>query len=140
MTRIREYQDADRSQVTDLWHQIFPGSTGHNDPEAAIDRKTAHSDGLFFVAVDNDVVIGTIMGGYDGHRGWIYSVAVSPNAQRRGIGTALMKHVERALADRGCPKVNLQVRADNEAVVAFYESLGYLVEERVSLGKLIEPN
>jgi len=90
--------------------------------------------------VDNDVVIGTIMGRYDGHRGWVYSVAVSPDVQRRGIGTALMKHVELALAERGCPKVNLQVRADNHAVVAFYESLGYLVEERVSLGKLIEPN
>lgn len=140
MTEIREFQAADRSQVDELWDRVFPGSTGHNDPKAAIDRKTSHDDGLFFVAVDNDVVIGTVMGGYDGHRGWVYSVAVSPDAQRRGIGTALMKHVELALAERGCPKVNLQVRADNDAVVAFYESLGYLVEERVSLGKLIEPN
>lgn len=140
MTEIREYQASDRSQVTGLWNRVFPGSTGHNDPEAAIDRKSSYADGLFFVAVGNDTVIGTIMGGYDGHRGWVYSVAVSPDVQRRGIGTALMKHVELALAELGCPKVNLQVRADNDAIVAFYESLGYLVEERVSLGKLIEPN
>jgi ribosomal protein S18 acetylase RimI-like enzyme len=77
------------------------------------------------------------MGGYDGHRGWIYSLAVSPPARRRGIGTALMRHAERELAARGCPKVNLQVLASNSGTVEFYKKLGYVVEERVSMGRLL---
>ena len=86
-----------------------------------------------------DVWSGTVMGGYDGHRGWVYSLAVVPEVRRRGVGTALMRHVERELAVRGCPKVNLQVLASNAATVAFYEKLGYSVEERVSMGKLLRP-
>jgi ribosomal protein S18 acetylase RimI-like enzyme len=94
---------------------------------------------LFFVATLDDRLVGTIMGGYDGHRGWIYSLAVCPEVRRRGIGTALMRHVERELAVRGCPKVNLQVLSSNAATVSFYERLGYSVEERVSMGKLLGP-
>jgi ribosomal protein S18 acetylase RimI-like enzyme len=75
------------------------------------------------------------MGGYDGHRGWIYSVAVLPQYQRRGIGTALIRHLESTLTALGCLKVNLQVRSTNAAVIAFYKRLGYTVEERVSMGK-----
>jgi ribosomal protein S18 acetylase RimI-like enzyme len=80
------------------------------------------------------------MGGYDGHRGWVYSLAVSPPARRRGVGTALMAHLERELAARGCPKVNLQVLASNAGTVRFYEKVGYAVEERVSMGKLLAPS
>ena len=75
------------------------------------------------------------MGGYDGHRGWVYSVAVHPKHRRRGIGGAFIRQLEAALAERGCLKVNLQVRATNAEVVAFYEKLGYVVEERISMGK-----
>ena len=75
------------------------------------------------------------MAGYDGHRGWIYYVAVSPTHRRRGIGTLLMTEVEERLARIGCPKLNLQVRSSNPEVVAFYEQLGYQVEERISLAK-----
>jgi ribosomal protein S18 acetylase RimI-like enzyme len=75
------------------------------------------------------------MGGYDGHRGWVYSVAVRPQHRRRGIGRALLARLEAALIERGCLKVNLQVRASNAEVIAFYERLGYVVEERVSMGK-----
>jgi ribosomal protein S18 acetylase RimI-like enzyme len=92
---------------------------------------------LFFVALINGIVVGTVMGGYDGHRGWIYSLAVSPETRRRGIGTALMRHAEQELARRGCPKINLQVLASNAGVVAFYQKLGYAVEERVSMGKVL---
>jgi ribosomal protein S18 acetylase RimI-like enzyme len=80
-------------------------------------------------------IVGTVMAGYDGHRGWVYYVVVSPDHRRQGIGTALMERAEEGLASLGCPKVNLQVRAGNEAVVRFYETLGYGVEERVSMGK-----
>jgi ribosomal protein S18 acetylase RimI-like enzyme len=75
------------------------------------------------------------MAGYDGHRGWVYYVAVSPGYRRQGIGTALMANVEEKLALMGCPKLNLQVRASNEDVIAFYKKLGYNVEERVSMAK-----
>lgn len=78
------------------------------------------------------------MGGYDGHRGWVYAVGVSPEHRRRGIGTALMRRLEHDLARTGCPKVNLQVRGFNAGAVGFYEKLGYTTEDRVSMGKLLE--
>jgi ribosomal protein S18 acetylase RimI-like enzyme len=89
------------------------------------------------VAVEGDVIVGTAMAGYDGHRGWVYAVAVKPSHRRRGVGAALMARVEVALRAAGCPKLNLQVRASNRQAVAFYERLGYAVEDRVSMGKLL---
>lgn len=80
-------------------------------------------------------MVGTVMGGYDGHHGRVYSVAVRPEHRRAGIGAALVRRLERALAECGCLKVNLQVRTSNSAVVRFYQGLGYSVEERVSMGK-----
>jgi hypothetical protein len=75
------------------------------------------------------------MGGYDGHRGWIYSVAVDPRYRRQGIGRDLLVELESILASLGCLKVNLQVRASNVGVIAFYEKLGFVVEQHVSMGK-----
>ncbi|TWT46379.1 Acetyltransferase YpeA [Thalassoglobus neptunius] len=135
---VRKYQSSDRNAVVLLWNVVFPNSTGHNDPDASIDRKCAHDDGLFFVAEDSGEVVGTAMGGYDGHRGWIYSLAVLPTRQRQGIGRLLIQHTEGALAQLGCPKVNLQVRSDNAEIVEFYHSLGYETEQRVSMGKRID--
>jgi ribosomal protein S18 acetylase RimI-like enzyme len=135
---VRNYESSDCAEVIALWDAVFPGSTGHNDPKASIDRKVAADDGLFFVAADGDSIVGTVLAGYDGHRGWLYSVAVAPDRRRDGIGSQLIRHAEQALAQRGCPKLNIQVRADNAAVVAFYESLGFQIEERISMGKLIE--
>ena len=99
-----------------------------------LDKLAVERD-LFFVAEVEGAVVGTVMGGYDGHRGWIYSVAVAPHVQRQGIGAALIRHLEAALVARGCLKVNLQVRTSNAAVISFYRRLGYDVEERVSMGK-----
>src|SRR5262249_55354355 len=107
----------------------------HNEPATAIRKKLAVERDLFFVATIDGAVTGTAMGGYDGHRGWVYSVAVKPQHRRRGIGSALIRRLEAALSARGCLKVNLQVRTSNAGVVAFYEKLGYGVEERVSMGK-----
>ena len=118
-----------------LWGEVLSDSAPHNDPAQVIRQKTAVERDLFYVAVVESTVIGTVMGGYDGHRGWGYSLAVTPNYQRQGVGSALMAHLEAALVQRGCLKINLQVRASNEEVVAFYEKLGYNVEERVSMGK-----
>ena len=135
MLNIRPYQEEDEAAVSRLWQQCFPDAPPHNRPAEDIRRKLAVQRELFLVAVFDEQLVGTAMAGYDGHRGWVYYVAVSPQSRRRGVGAALMKRVEEELAHLGCPKLNLQIRADNTAVLAFYMSLGYLVEERVSMGK-----
>jgi ribosomal protein S18 acetylase RimI-like enzyme len=135
---ITPYIDAaHRGQVVALWKTAFGYGTAHNKPNLVIDKKGEVDDQLFFVAVDDTAVVGTIMAGYDGHRGWIYSVAVSGSHRRQGIGSCLVSHAERALARKGCMKINLQIMEGNESVTAFYSSLGYSVEKRVSMGKRI---
>jgi ribosomal protein S18 acetylase RimI-like enzyme len=138
---IIPYDDAThRGQVIVLWEAVFGYDTSHNRPGLAIDKKFAVKDGLFFVAVEGGSVVGTIMAGYDGHRGWIYSVAVLPSQRRKKIGSQLMSFAEQALTERGCMKINLQIMEGNEAVTAFYSSLGYSVEKRVSMAKRIPKN
>lgn len=138
MPTIRQYQDAiDRMQVVELWRNVFGYETAHNEPNLAISKKIAVKDGLFFVAEDAKEIIGTIMAGYDGHRGWLYSVAVHPNKRLGGLGTLLVRHAEKALADLGCMKVNLQLLDTNHATAAFYQSVGYAVEPRLSMGKVL---
>ena len=135
---IRLFHETDESAVAALWKDVFGYPEPRNEPAAVIRQKLACQRELFFVAILDGAVVGTVMGGYDGHRGWIYSLAVRPEVRRRGIGAALMRHVERELARRGCPKVNLQVLASNAATVAFYKKVGYAVEERISMGKPLE--
>jgi ribosomal protein S18 acetylase RimI-like enzyme len=132
---IRPFQAADAEAVSRLWQEVFPDDPPHNAPERVIAQKLAVQPELFFVADENSIVIGTVLAGYDGHRGWLYAVAVSPQHRRQGIGKALVCHAENALTAIGCPKINLQVRTANAEVLAFYERLGYCVEERISLGK-----
>lgn len=135
-TDIRVYDDAtDRAQVIALWNAVFSYTSPHNLPEVSIDLKLRADDGLFFVAVQEGQVVGTVLSGYDGHRGWLYSVAVAPAARSRGIGTRLVRHAEQAMATRGCVKINLQILESNAAVVAFYERLGYVVEPRINMGR-----
>jgi len=131
---IRPCTYDDRAGVIALWEQAFPDDPPHNAPPLVFDAKLAMNDGLLFVATDADTVAGTAMAGYDGHRGWLYAIAVSPPYRRRGIGTALVRHAFGALRAAGCSKVNLQVRATNAAVIGFYASLGFGVEDRVSMG------
>jgi ribosomal protein S18 acetylase RimI-like enzyme len=135
---IRPYRDEDHAEVVALWTRVFKEFAPHNDPSGSIARKLEVQRELFIVADEGGEIAGTAMGGYDGHRGWIYAVAVDPARRRRGIGTALMRRVERELAGMGCPKLNLQVRGSNREAVGFYESLGYSTEDRVSMGKLLE--
>jgi ribosomal protein S18 acetylase RimI-like enzyme len=137
---ITPYQDAShRRQVMGLWETVFGYEAKHNGPSLVIDKKREVDD-LFFVAVDGKAVVGTIMCGYDGHRGWIYSLAVAPSHRRQGIGARLVSHAEHALGRRGCMKINLQIMEANESVASFYASLGYSVEKRVSMGKLLPEN
>lgn len=137
----RSYDDSDhRLGVVALWRAVFGYETAHNEPNLAIDRKLSVDDGLFFVAVSEGAVVGSVMAGYDGHRGWLYSLAVAPEYRKQGIGSELVRRAERALAERGCMKINLQIMQGNEAVQAFYASLGYAVEVRVSMGKRVPEN
>ncbi|MEM7699271.1 MAG: GNAT family acetyltransferase [Verrucomicrobiota bacterium] len=124
-----------REAVVELWASVFAYESPHNQPELVIDKKLAMDDRLFFVAISDDLVVGSIMAGYDGHRGWLYSVAVMPEFRDRGIGTALVKEAEQALARLGCLKINQQIVEGNEGVAKFYEALGYAPEVRVSMGK-----
>ena len=138
---IGPYRDREhRAQVIELWQQAFGYDTAHNLPSLAIDKKLAVNDGLFFVATDNKAVIGTILAGYDGHRGWLYSVAVHADYRRHGLGSSLVRYAEQALTALGCMKINLQITGGNDVVVGFYEALGYGVEPRISMGKKIAEN
>jgi ribosomal protein S18 acetylase RimI-like enzyme len=129
-----------RGQVVNLWKRVFGYPDQRNEPSLVIDKKVAVSDGLFFVAMDEDQVLGTIMAGYDGHRGWVYSMAVVPERRREGIGTRLLEHAEAELRDLGCVKINLQIFGSNEPVKGFYLENGYNVEDRTSMGKEISEN
>jgi ribosomal protein S18 acetylase RimI-like enzyme len=141
MFSIIPYTDTlHRAQVIELWASVFGYEAPHNAPGLSIDKKRAAQDGLFFVAIADGGVIGTTLAGYDGHRGWLYSVAVHPAQRHQGLGAALVHHAEAALTARGCLKINLQIAGGNEAVSGFYASLGYVVEPRVSMGKIIHSN
>ena len=131
---------AHRTQVVELWQRVFGYESGHNAPQFVIDKKLAAGDGLFFVAEAGTKVVGSIIAGYDGRRGWIYSLAVLPEHRRRGLGSRLMRHAEERLKLLGCPKINLQIMQGNEAVEAFYRKLGYQTEPRISMGKKIPEN
>jgi ribosomal protein S18 acetylase RimI-like enzyme len=134
--KICNYNDSEhRSDVIALWKQVFNYTDARNAPDLTIDSKLTVNDSLFFVAISENKVVGTVMSGYDGHRGWIYSLAVAPVKRNKRIGTALLTHAEIALKKLGCVKVNLQVLPSNEAVTAFYIKNGYKVEPRISMGK-----
>lgn len=121
--------------VEALWEEIFPTDTPWNKAAVAIPAKLKVQPELFIVAEEASDVVGTVMAGYDGHRGWLYTLAVKPSHQRKGVGSALLKEAELRLSQAGCTKANLQIRAGNEAVTAFYRTHGYHVEERISMGK-----
>ena len=129
-----------RDQVITLWKEVFGYEADHNEPQIVIDKKLEFGDGLFYIALDNKAVVGTIMAGYDGHRGWIYSIAVSPNYQKKGIGSLLLSFAERKLSELGCMKINLQIMEGNEDVERFYLANEYQTEKRISMGKRLREN
>jgi len=131
---VRRYRQSDRDALVSLWSRcglLRPW----NDPRRDIERKLAHDPGGLLVLEAHDYLAGSVMAGYDGHRGWVNYLAVDPAWQGRGFGRLLMKEAEQRLLVLGCPKVNLQVRTSNEHVVAFYRHLGYGTDDVVSMGK-----
>jgi ribosomal protein S18 acetylase RimI-like enzyme len=134
---IRPYASADETAVIAVWESS--GLTRRwNDPRKDIQRKLRVRPDLFLVAEDNGVVVGTVMVGYDGHRGWINYLGVEPAHRQQGIGRALMVEAERLLRAEGCPKINLQVRASNTNAVEFYRRIGFAMDDVVSMGKRLE--
>ena len=135
---IRPYDSKDHAQVVALWSEVFKDDPPWNEPASMIRRKLTVQPELFLVAAVDDQVVGTVMAGFDGVRGWIHHLAVRGSHRRQGIASSLMRAAEKGLEIAGCPKVNLQVRATNSQVIAFYRSLGYELEERASLGKRLD--
>ena len=130
---VRVFKETDEARVIELW--TFGGLVkAWNDPKKDIARKLKVQRELFLVAELEGVVVGVVMAGYEGHRGWVNYLAVDIGQRRRGIGTALMRDAERRLRLVGCPKINLQVRRENTDVQAFYAALGFTEDAAVSLG------
>ena len=130
---IREFRD-DRAAVIALW-QDCDLTRPWNPPERDIELCRRSGHGTLFVAEAAGRLAGTIMVGHDGHRGWVYYVAVDPAHRRDGLGRALMRHAEAFLAAQGVPKIMLLIRETNSAVAAFYQRLGYQIEPRLLMTK-----
>jgi ribosomal protein S18 acetylase RimI-like enzyme len=131
---IRPFKPEDQAAVIALWEACLL-TRPWNDPHKDIARKLRVQPELFLVGVVDGAVVASVMAGYEGHRGWVNYLAVSPRFRGKGYARTLMQHVERALIERGCPKLNLQVRRSNREAVEFYKHLGYAEDESVSLGK-----
>ncbi|MGA2803268.1 MAG: GNAT family acetyltransferase [Acidimicrobiales bacterium] len=134
---LRSYRPGDRVALVSLW-SICGLTRPWNDPNRDIERKLARDAENLLVLEDDGQLIGSVMVGYEGHRGWINYLAVHPDRRRQGLGRLLMDEAERRLRALGCPKVNLQVRTSNEAAREFYRQIGYSVDEAVSFGKRLE--
>ena len=119
-----------------LWREAFPDDAPRHRAAIAVPAKLAFQPDLFLIARDNGVVIGSVIAGYDGYRGHINRVAVLKSHRRQGVGVLLVRAAEARLRALGCRKINLQIRAANQAVAAFYRSLGYGFEEHINMSKL----
>jgi ribosomal protein S18 acetylase RimI-like enzyme len=135
--QIREFIEKDTKAVIELWVRcrlVVPS----NNPQNDIERKLKVDRDLFLVGTLNKQIVATVMGGYEGHRGWINYLAVDPDCRRNGYGRLIMEEVERRIRAKGCPKINLQVRATNKEVIRFYQSLGYSDDRVIGFGKRLE--
>lgn len=137
---IRPYQTHDEPEVIQLW-QDCGLTVPWNDPKMDIARKLEVNPELFLIAQDqHGRVVGTLMGGYEGHRGWMNYLAVKPDKQGQGIARKMIGQLEATLLERGCPKINLQVRSTNTRVIEFYRELGYAEDNAIGMGKRLIPD
>ena len=137
--QIRTFSISDTDTVIQLWQDC--GLTRPwNDPALDIERKLKVGSDLFLVGIKDEQLIATLMGGYDGHRGWVNYLAVSPDYRGAGLGKLIMEEFEARLLKRGCPKINLQIRNGNQAVIDFYNAIGYSDDNAVSMGKRLIPD
>jgi ribosomal protein S18 acetylase RimI-like enzyme len=137
--RIRAFEERDTDAVIRLWDDC--GLTRPwNDPRRDIQRKLTTQPELFLVGEIESTVVATAMAGFDGHRGWIYYLAVAPPKRGQGYARSLMHEGERLLIELGCPKIMLMVRASNTSVVELYEHLDYSREDTIAMGKRLIPD
>ncbi|MCP4352169.1 MAG: GNAT family acetyltransferase [Desulfobacterales bacterium] len=134
---IREYQSSDLEMVVELW-KICGLIVPWNDPVKDIERKLKVDPDLFLVGELDGDIVASVMGGYEGHRGWINYLAVHPEYQRKGLASQIMQATEQRIKSEGCPKINLQVRESNLEVIKFYESIGYGNDNVIGMGKRLE--
>jgi ribosomal protein S18 acetylase RimI-like enzyme len=134
---IRPFQTEDEASVVSLW-QLCELTVPWNNPYKDIARKLKVQPELFLVGMLDSLLIATVMGGYDGHRGWINYLAVHPDFQGQGYAQQVMENVESEFRKRGCPKINLQIRSGNARVMAFYQKLGFTDDQALSMGKRLE--
>ena len=130
MIVIRQYSEKDREQIIELW-KTCDLTRPWNDPNKDFDRKKAVGEDLFIVLEYENKIIGTVMGGYDGHRGIMNYLAVGPDFRGKGYGKMLVEELENKFKKLGCPKVNLLVRSDNSEVSNFYKSIDYKKQDDV---------
>jgi ribosomal protein S18 acetylase RimI-like enzyme len=131
---IKQYKPEYEKAVIELWRKCNLTRT-QNNPKLDIERKLKVNPELFLVGLMDSKVVAAVMGGYDGHRGWIYYLGVDPAYQRKGLGRQMMEAIEKKIRAMGCPKINLQVRTDNLKAMKFYERIGFKMDEVVGMGK-----
>ena len=131
---LRPFAPADTEELVKLW-ELCGLTVPWNNPRRDIERKLLVQSELFIVGLDGGRIVASVMGGYDGHRGWLYYLAVHPEFRHRGYGRAIINDIEERLQHMGCPKINLQVRTSNHGVMEFYRKLGYGVDEVAGLGR-----
>ena len=134
---IRPFQFKDKNQIVTLW-KICRLIVPWNNPQKDISRKMKEHPELFLVGIIDNRINASVMGGYDGHRGWINYLAVNPIYQNHGFGKLMIENVEFRLKKIGCPKINLQIRHGNENIISFYEKLGYIDDRVVCMGKRLD--
>ena len=137
IVNIRQFKMSDTEEVIKLWKKSFPTDPPWNDPQSIIEHKFNYQSELFLVGELDNKVIATVLGGYDGFRGWVYHLAVIDDNRRSGIGKKMMHTIEQKLRKLGCVKMNIQVRSSNQDVILFYNEIGFEIEDHVSLGKLL---
>jgi ribosomal protein S18 acetylase RimI-like enzyme len=136
-SRISEAEAADAAAVVALWETC--GLTRPwNDPRGDFALALAGAVSTILVIRDQGAIAGSVMAGFDGHRGWVYYLAVAPEHRRCGHGRSLMAAAERWLRGQGAPKIQLMVRDDNVAALGFYEALGLERQKVVTLGKFLK--
>ncbi|MDO8150703.1 GNAT family acetyltransferase [Isoptericola sp. b408] len=135
--RVTEIGDDDVEGVVGLW-RACDLTRPWNDPYRDIADARAHPAATVLVARDGDVVVGSVLAGYEGHRGWLYYVAVDPDRRTTGLGRTVVEAAETWLRRAGARKVRLMVRSANTAVLGFYEHLGYVDQETRVLGRTLD--
>ena len=134
---IRPFKEGDEEALVSLW-KMCKLTVPWNNPYKDIARKLKVQAKLFLVGYLEDKLIVSVMAGYDGHRGWINYFAVHLDFQARGYGKQLMDNVKNGLRELGCPKINLQIREENDKVFTYYQKLGFVEEKRINMGKRLE--